>query len=123
MTSDSWLGTLFANIDAKRTDGFLSFLTPDAEFRYGSGEPVVGHEAVRGAVDHFFSTIRSCSHRVRRTWMDSDSLVCQGEVTYVCLDGRTPKLPFCNVFTMRGGKIVRYEIYIDPSPLAQGGPA
>ena len=117
MIDKHWLRALFESIDGKRTQQFLSFLTEDALFRYGSNPPAVGHAAIGATVEQFFGSIRSCSHRLVRSWEEPNSVVCQGEVQYVRLDGRSLTLPFCNVFELRGDKISRYEIYIDPTPL------
>ena len=117
MPDRHWLHALFESVDAKRTADFLSFLTDDALFRYGSNPAATGRIAIGTAVEQFFASIRSCSHRLTRFWEDRSSVVCQGEVQYVRLDGRSVTLPFCNVFELRDEKISRYEIYIDPTPL------
>jgi hypothetical protein len=118
MSSPERWRELFAAIDAKKTEEFLSFLSSDALFRYGSNAPAVGREAIAAAVDGFFATIRFCEHRLLHAWEERGSAVCQGEVAYVRLDGKSVVLPFCNVFGLRDdGKIYRYEIYIDPTPL------
>lgn len=113
---DRWYA-LFASIDAKQTSQFLSHLTPDATFRYGSFPPATGHAAIAAAVDQFFASIRSSEHRIIRVWQQPDSAIFQGEVTYVRLDGATVVVPFCNVFALKGDRIFRYDIYIDPAPL------
>lgn len=117
MLDNSRYDALFGSIDGKHTDAFLSFLTEDAVFRYGSGPDVTGRAAIGAAVGQFFATIQSSSHRLRRLWQQPDSAVCQGDVRYVRLDGRSITVPFCNVFELRDAKISRYEIYIDPTPL------
>ena len=66
--SVTWIGDLFAAIDAKDTGRFVAFLTPQGEFRFGSSPPVRGREQVAAAVDGFFSTIAGLGHRVDRTW-------------------------------------------------------
>ncbi len=115
-STERWRG-LFAAIDAKKTHEFVSFLTEDAMFRYGSSAPAVGRAAITAMVDAFFASIRFSEHRILQTWEEPGSAVVQGEVAYVRLDGRSVVLPFCNVFGLRGEKIFRYEIYIDPTPL------
>lgn len=117
MFDHSRCDALFKSIDSKRTDAFLSFLNEDALFRYGSNAEVIGRAAIGAAVDQFFATIQSSAHRLHRLWQQPDSAVCQGEVRYVRLDGRSVVVPFCNVFQLRDEKISRYEIYIDPTPL------
>jgi ketosteroid isomerase-like protein len=111
------LHELFASIDAKDTQRFLGFLTEDALFRYGSSSPVTGHPAIRAQVEQVFSSIRSCTHRLKHDWHLPGFDICQGEVTYVRLDGRSIDVPFCNVFEVRAEKIARYEVYLDPTPL------
>ena len=117
MTLTQSLPALFSSIDAKQADTFVSFLTEDAVFRYGSAAPAEGRETIRHAVAQFFSTITSCAHRILRVWEQPDTLVVQGEVRYVTLDGREVTVPFCNVFELRDEKIAKYLIYLDPTPM------
>jgi ketosteroid isomerase-like protein len=118
MSRDQWCGALFAAIDAGSTRDFLGFLTPDAVFRYGSAPPVSGEAAIGQAIDAFFRSIGSLSHRLLDIWSQApDLLICRGEVTYVRQDGRSVLLPFCNILQLRGERICRYEIYLDPMPL------
>lgn len=117
MPSHEWWNRLFESIDSKNTQGFLGFLTSDAEFRFGSTPGVHGHDAIGEAVSGFFGVIEASRHRMIRSWEDADSAVCEGEVTYTRLDGGEVTLPFTNVFYLRDGKVARYLIYIDQSPL------
>ena len=48
-------GKLFASIDAMDAEGFLGFIAPDAECRFGSTPPAPGHDPIRAAVVGFFS--------------------------------------------------------------------
>jgi ketosteroid isomerase-like protein len=112
-----WWDRLFASIDGKDTAGFLGFLTEDGEFRFGSSPSVHGHADIGAAVDAFFGMIAASRHRMIRSWEDAGSAVCEGEVTYTRPDGKQVTLPFTNVFDLRDGKVARYLIYIDQSPL------
>lgn len=118
MSRVEWCQALFACIDAKDTRGFLGYLAPDARFRYGSAPAVSGHAAIGAAVDAFFASIRTLAHRVLDAWDAEDCVICRGEVTYQRHDERKMVLPFCVVLRMRGEKVARYEIYLDPTPLA-----
>lgn len=108
---------LFEAIDAKDTDSFVTYLTEDAVFRFGSQEAVKGRAAIGEYVAGFFSTIKALQHRVTETWEGENSLVCQGEVTYTKLDGKDVTLPFVNVFRLAKDRVRDYLIHIDPSPL------
>jgi ketosteroid isomerase-like protein len=108
---------LFRAIDAMNADAFVSFLTPDAVFRFGSSPPVSGQGVIHGLVDGFWSSIAGSSHTLVRTWVDGDEVAVQGLVDYTRKDGRVVRVPFVNVFRMRGDKIAEYLIHIDNSPL------
>ena len=115
--ADSYIGGLFAAIDAQDSDAFVAYLTDNAVFRFGSAPPVQGRVAIRAAVDGFFSTIAGCSHRIDRVLREGDTLVCVGEVTYRRPHGGEVTVPFTDVFDYDGGLIDFYGIYIDIAPL------
>jgi hypothetical protein len=117
MPDDHWTVPLYQAIDAKDTPRFLSFLTENAQFRFGNYPPAVGQAAIGAAVDGFFASIRSSRHDILNNWDLPGHLVSQGSVTYTRLDGGTVAVPFVNVFTMRGKLIQDYLIYIDNTPL------
>lgn len=117
MQSSQWWDSLFASIDAKQTAAFTAVLCEDAVFRYGSGPEVCGRSAIAAVVEQVFASFRSCSHQVLRRWEIDEMRICHGIVSYTRLDDKTVSLPFCNLFTMRGEQVARYEIYIDPTPL------
>ena len=111
------LHEMFAAIDAKNTAGFLSFLSPDASFRFGSAPPVQGHAAIGAAVGGFFSSIEGSSHRLDKILGDESTLVCEGEVNYRRLDKSEISIPFTDVLETSAGLINNYKIYIDIGPL------
>lgn len=111
------LDDLFSAIDAKDTARFLTFLTGNASFRFGSAPPAVGSEAIREAVDGFFSTIAASSHALTAIIREGDTLICEGEVTYTRHDDTTITLPFANIFELHGLLISSYKIYADAGPL------
>ena len=117
MDTPTRIRQLFQSIDAMDTDKFLTFLTDDAQFRFGNAPPAVGKKAVGQAVGGFFGTIKGISHRLINTWTEAGSFVCQGEATYTRHDGSQVTLPFVNVFGMNGDRIKDYLIYIDITPL------
>ncbi len=108
---------LFAAIDARDADAFVAFIAEDGEFRFGNAPPVVGRAAIRAAVGGFFAAIGGCRHRLLASWTGPGSAVGEGEVTYTRHDGSTLTVPFVNVFTLGGGPIRSYRIFIDNGPL------
>jgi ketosteroid isomerase-like protein len=118
MAQPAWITQLFASIDAMDPDAFVSFVTDDAVFRYGSNPPTEGKRAIREAVAGVFSMFRGIGHTLEGTWVHPDAVFVQGLVHYTRHDGSTITLPFLNCFKMRGEKVREYLIYIDPTPLA-----
>lgn len=108
---------MFAAIDHQDGAAFVSYLTEDAVFRFGSAPPVQGRSSIRAAVDAFFATIAGCSHSITRTFRDQDTVVCEGDVTYRRHDGGEVTLPFTDVLDFEAGLIGHYKIYIDIGPL------
>jgi ketosteroid isomerase-like protein len=120
MPSMDWWNSLLAAIDAKDTYKFLSFLAEDGEFVFGNAPAAVGQAAIGAAVSGFFGMIGRSQHQLLHAWEGKDSAVCEGLVTYARLDGSQVTLPFVDVFHFRGGKIGRYQIYMDVNPLFAG---
>ena len=112
------LEDLFASIDSQDAERFVTFLTPDASFRFGSAPAAHGTKAIRAAVGGFFETIRGLRHEVLRSMAGDAVLVCEGNVTYTRIDGSEIALPFVDVFEMSDdGLIADYKIYMDIAPL------
>jgi hypothetical protein len=118
MTELRWIEDLLASIDAMNAEKFVSFMTEDGEFRYGSSDPVIGKKAIEEYVGHFFGMFQGLRHRPIGSWSHPDAVFVQGEVTYIKHDGSDVTLPFLNCLKMRDDKIREYLIYIDPTPMA-----
>jgi ketosteroid isomerase-like protein len=112
-----WWERLFKTIDAGDAPGFVDFLTPDAQFRFGNAPMIQGTREIAVAVTGFFGSIRSSQHRLLESWCTHESVGCEGEVTYTRHDGSVVVYPFANLFQLRGEKISSYRIYIDISTL------
>lgn len=113
----AWWERLFATMDAGDAAGFVEFLTPDAQFRFGNAPAITGTVAIRAAVSVFFAAIGSSRHELLGTWRGSMTAVCEGEVTYTRHDGSVLRVPFVNVFDLCGERIACYRIYSDNSTL------
>ena len=119
--SPGWVDDLFAAIDAMDTGRFLTYLSENARFRFGSNDVVTGREAIGQAVDAFFASIGGLEHRLLETWVHPTTTVCQGEVTYTRKDGSKVTLPFVDVFRMDGELVQEYLIHMDIGPLFSQG--
>jgi uncharacterized protein (TIGR02246 family) len=117
MSQPAWLDELFRTIDAKDADGFAEFLTDDAIFRFGNGEPTRGRPAVREAVAGFFESVKALEHSVQESWAHRDTVVMHGKVTYTRHDGSRLQVPFANVFKLDGKRVREYLVFADVSQL------
>lgn len=113
-----WVRRLFDRLDAKDTDGWLEFLSHDAQFCFGNAPPLVGKSEIGSGVNAFFSSLTSIDHEIAESWKLSDAVICRGRVTYTRLDGSTLTIPFANVFKLDdNGLVYEYLIYADTSDL------
>ena len=117
MKDSGWVKKLFNSIDAMDVGAFLDFLEDDARFRFGSEQAVAGKRAVREAIEGFFASIKGLRHEILETWFHTETVICQGRVTYTRIDDSSVTIPFVNVLRMRGDRIREYLIYIDINPL------
>ncbi len=113
---------VFQAVDAKDAARFVSYLTPDAVFRYANNPLVTGREGIQEAVAQFFQAVKSLRHVVSDTWAVNETVFCKGEVSYVRHDGSNAgPFPFFNLFKLRADRIAEYLIYVDISPLFARG--
>lgn len=113
----SWWDELLHAVDSRDAQRFVSFLTPDASFRFGNADCVVGADDIRNVVAGFFSAIASSRHELLTCWGVAPSVACEGTVTYTRRDGSSLKVPFVNAFDLHERQIASYRIYIDNSAL------
>jgi ketosteroid isomerase-like protein len=117
MKAPEWVARLFRAIDTSDVGAFAQFLAGDAVFTFGNQEPVRGRENVRNVVAGFFASIDGTRHDIAETWVQGESVIIRGAVTYTRKDRSTLTVPFANVLRMEGDLIKDYQIYVDTSQL------
>jgi ketosteroid isomerase-like protein len=113
---DLW-NQLFAAIDRKDADGFASFLTKDASFRFANAPVICNKENIRNAVAIFLSNIKGLRHRILNVWEQDSVIICEGEVIYTRYNGSELALPFVDILRIKADLISDYRIYMDISAL------
>ena len=119
MDNKKMIEKLFRSIDQMNVDDFCSFLTDDARFKFGNGDPVESIATIREFVGGFFSAISGISHKIDSMIENGELLACRGEVTYTRKDSTSLTVPFANFFQLSDGLIADYQIYADTSMLFQ----
>lgn len=108
---------LFASIDGKDIEKFVSFLAADCGFRFGNLPVVNGIDGISAFVGGFFASVASLRHDLSEIQLVPDGAVCHGTVSYTRHDGTVLSVPFANIFKTRDFKIVEYLIFADTSQL------
>jgi ketosteroid isomerase-like protein len=121
MATNKWLTDLFNSIDSKDTQAFSNKLADDVEFRFGNAPLVEGRKDVAETVEAFFKSIHSLHHEIMQSWLQADSVICHGMVTYTRHDCSTLAVPFANIFMLSGKLVSRYLIFVDVSALYVSG--
>lgn len=109
--------SIFADIDSFDPDRFVAHLTPDAVFRFGNGNPVVGRDGVRAAVAGFFGTIDGLHHHILNTWEIGETVIAQVDIEYIRKDGKHVTVPNADILIFDGDLVRDWQIYIDLAPV------
>jgi ketosteroid isomerase-like protein len=113
----TWMHEMLGRVDAMDVPGFVSHFTEDGAFRFGNWPAAVGEAAIAGFTREFFGMIAGIKHEVIGVWESGDQVFTEGAVTYTRKDGKQVTVPFLTRAELRGGKMARYLVFADPSPL------
>jgi SnoaL-like protein len=111
------LAPIFADIDALEADKYVAWLTPDVVFRFGNADPMVGREAVKEAIEGFWTTIGGLKHNVLNAWDVGDTSIVQIDVDYTRHDGKVVTVPNLDILIFDGDLVRDWQIYIDLAPV------
>jgi len=117
MNKTAFTKALYKSVDSRDSEQLSAFITEDVHFCIGNYPPVIGQEAVLAANQAFFASIQGMQHRLDNIWECGDSIICNGNVDYVRLDGSEYSVGFATVLKMQGDKISDYLVYVDISEL------
>lgn len=89
----------------------------DAVFTFANSEPVHGRTAIMAGLDGSADAFKSRKHHVLNMWVQGDTIICQGNVSFTFHDDRSFTLPFCIIASGENGLFKSYQSYVDVSPL------
>jgi ketosteroid isomerase-like protein len=120
VTRQRLVRAMFDALDDGDIEQMVRYMTSDVEIAFGNFPEFNGkagfHMMFRD-VAQSVSTIRHDIHDLWQVEHDPDVLVARVTVTYTRHDGRTIRLPCCNVFRMRANLVSHYSVYMDISPV------
>jgi ketosteroid isomerase-like protein len=108
---------LYGAIDGCDATVVDRLFTDDATLQFNYHPPVIGRDAVRGAMEHFWSTVAAMRHTFRNVIEQGDRAVIEATCTYTRHDGVVVALPVATVCERRGDRVSAQRIYIDMAPL------
>lgn len=117
VSAPAWLTAFYAKVDALDTDAVLAGFAPGGSMRYGSGDALTGHDALRAGLTYLFTTYTGIDHEFRNVWESGSTLLVEATVTYGTADGRAVAVPALTIIDHREGLIDDMRIFIDPSPV------
>jgi len=117
MSKAEWTQKLFQSIDALDIDKFNSFLADNVTFQLGNIEPAMGKSAVGEMVGGFFGGVGGMRHEIYEIWEHPNTIICQGNVTYIRKDSSELSVPFANILRLEKDLVKDYRIYVDISDL------
>jgi hypothetical protein len=113
----SWLTDFYKKVDALDVDAAAAGFAAGGSMRFGSNEPMVGHDAVRAGLAWVFSNYRRMTHDFTNVWVNGDTVLLEATVSYELPDGHVVPLPALTVIERRDGKIENLRIFSEPIPL------
>ncbi len=119
MDTRGWLKELFGAVDSFDIDKFATFLSDDVKFKFANIPATNGKAETKVFVGNFFGSIKGISHNVNDFWLQDDTVICHGTVTYTRMDETELAVPFANILKSNSGQIEEYLVYVDVSELYQ----
>jgi ketosteroid isomerase-like protein len=109
--------TLYKAFDNKELNYLKEHMTDDVNFRIGNFETLADKDTALAANEQFFSSIHSMSHTLDNVWVVENTIISNGTVDYIRLDGSEHAAYFSTVLTMVDNRIADYFVYADISAL------
>lgn len=109
----------FLMVDHLDPQEFVTWYTPDAEFRSDNEPPVKGHAAIIASLTSFCSQVRTMRHEKTGCWWKATSGVFEALAHYETKDGRSFIIPALSSLRIKDGLLERFLLVMDATPLFQ----
>ena len=108
---------MLAAAESGAIDEYLSYFAPDAEYKIGNADALIGTEKIRGLAAGVAQTMAGFTHDVKKIWaVDGGTVLCHADVTYRRKDGKEFRIPNMAIVRFRDDKVRSYQVYADASP-------
>jgi hypothetical protein len=109
-TAPEWVHEMYAQVDAKRVDDYITLFAPDAQLRFASGPTVTGAQAIAATLKRADEG-HDMSHTLLNCWEADGTTVLEFEVDYRYQDGREVTFPAITVIERPAGLITSMRVY------------
>jgi ketosteroid isomerase-like protein len=113
----TWWEEVYEAVDGKDVTVVDRLFTEDTSLKFNYHPAVVGRDAVREAMKHFWSTVAAMKHTFHTVVEQGNAAALEATCTYTKLDGTVVSLPVVTVIDRRDGMVAAQRIYIDMAPL------
>jgi Domain of unknown function (DUF1857)/SnoaL-like domain len=113
----AWLVDFYKKVDALDVDAVVASFAAGGVMRFGSNDPLAGHDALRAGMAWVFSNYRRMTHDFANVWVNGDTALLEATVSYELPDGKVVPLPVLTVIERRDGEIENLRIFSEPIPL------
>jgi ketosteroid isomerase-like protein len=118
MSNINTIKNLIKLFEAMKVDEFLTYLTEDAEYRFGNYPAAIGKEAIEATVKaSHLDQIKAITFNIKDMWEKDDAVICALDIDYTRTDDSVLTLPCLDVFRLAGDKIKSMRVYMDATPL------
>jgi ketosteroid isomerase-like protein len=112
-----YIMNLYKAVDNKDLYYLKEHMADDVNFRIGNFETFTDNNTALAANEQFFSSINSMSHTLENVWVVENTIISNGTVDYIRLDGSEHAAYFSTVLNVVDNKIADYFVYADISAL------
>jgi uncharacterized protein (TIGR02246 family) len=106
--------------DAADGQRFASYFSPDATFRFGNGDVLVGRPAIAASTEGTVDAIWPMRHRVEQVAEIGNQLFCRFTIVVTPTAGVELDLPCVTVIELSDGFITDYRVHMDITPALRG---
>ena len=111
---------MFLAGEALNVNNFIRFYADQCYYQFGNFPPAHTPQEIADSSQGFIDSCEGLHHRILNIWEpETDTMICEMEVTYISHSGKVVTLPCCDIIKFEGDKVKELKIFMDVNPLFQ----
>jgi ketosteroid isomerase-like protein len=116
--SEAWIRRYYERCDDQDIEGAMQYWAPDAVFRFGNDEAVVGCDAIAAKSRQLIESTARQTHNLLGVWdLPNGVVVIEVKVAFVRLDGGQASVGGLGICRVDGERFLEQRIYADLAPV------